>query len=210
MAQTILFIDGENFIHKLKSVLKTQNSKKKQINLACIYFNKLFKKPLGNLKVDRKIFYAGKLHRHPNTPKKSQQLIKFQRKLRNTLVNQGFEFILGGNVRGQKVGRKTIFREKGVDVKIAVDLVSLACDKKLDTAIICSSDSDLQPAIKEARQRDVEVVYLGFEMKPNKGLTYTTSRTILFRNAEIVEAVLASKRKNKSKKSGRRGASSRK
>ena len=91
-------------------------------------------------------------------------------------------------MRGQKVANKLIFREKGVDVKIAVDLVSLACDKKLDTAILCSSDSDLQPAIKELRAKNIEVIYVGFESKPNKGLTYTTNRTILLRNHEVVEA----------------------
>lgn len=206
MSQTVLFIDGENFLHKLKAILQACKLTKK-VNIAEIDFNKLFEKPLAGRRLDRKIYYAGKLHNHPKTPRKSQQLIKLQRKLRNTLVNQGFEFILGGNVRGQKVGNKITFREKGVDVKIAVDLVSLACDKKIKTAIVCSSDSDLQPAIKEARDRKVEVVYLGFEMKPNKGLTYTTDRTLLFRNSEIIEAV--SKTKKKPKKSGRRGASSR-
>jgi len=107
------------------------------------------------------------------------------------MINQGFEFVMAGNVRAQTVNvggkTKTMFREKGVDVKIAVDLVSLAADKELDTAILCSSDSDLQPAVAEARRRNVEMVYLGFETNPNKGLTYTTNRTILFRNDEILQ-----------------------
>ena len=84
---------------------------------------------------------------------------------------------------------KTIFREKGVDVRLAVDLVSLSCDKSIDRAIICSSDSDLQPAIAETRKRGVEVIYLGFENSPNKGLTFTTHRTVLFRNSEIAQAI---------------------
>ena len=103
----------------------------------------------------------------------------------NNLIKYGFEFIIAGNVRAQKIDGKVVFREKGVDVKIAVDLVSLACDGKLDTAILCSSDSDLQPAIEEVRKRKVKVVYLGFETNPNKGLMYTTNKTILLRNLEI-------------------------
>lgn len=152
-----------------------------------IDLNKLFKDPLKGFGIHRKIFYAARLHIHPDTKKKSEELIKLQRKLRNSLVNQGYEFIIAGNVRAQKVDSKIVFREKGVDVKIAVDLVSLACDKKLTTAILCSSDSDLQPAIKELKERDVEIVYLGFEASPNKGLTYTMNRTILLRNHEIVD-----------------------
>ena len=53
--------------------------------------------------------------------------------------------------------------------------------------ILASSDSDLQPAIKEVRDRKVSCVYLGFEEQPNKGLSYTTNRTILMRNSELVE-----------------------
>lgn len=188
MLQTILFIDGENFLHKIDDVLKEKSIRRKTIEIAKIDFNLLFSTPLEDFKIDRKIFYAAKLTIHPDTPKKSKELIKLQRKLRNNLINQGFEFIIAGKVRGQKVGDKIIFKEKGVDVQIAVDLVSLACDKKLDKAILCSSDSDLQPAIKEVRNRNVEVTYLGFEVKPNKGLMYTTNRMALFRNAEILEA----------------------
>src|SRR3990167_11336145 len=186
MSQTILFIDGENFMHKIKSALGEQSDKFK--DLARIDFNKLFTKPLQGITNQRKIFYAAKLHFHEETPRKSEELIKFQRKLRNTFINQGYEFIIAGNVREQRVGNRTIFKEKGVDVRIAVDLVTLACDKKLKTAILCSSDSDLQPAVEELKKRKVEVVYLGFELNPNKGLTYTSNRTILFRNSEILQA----------------------
>ncbi len=152
-----------------------------------INFRKLFELPLKGIRVTSNIFYVAKLHLHPDTKKKSEELIKLQRKLRNNLVNLGYEFIITGNVRAQKVGIKTIFKEKGVDVKIAVDMVSMACDKRLDVAILCSSDSDLQPAIAELKKRNLEVIYLGFEIGPNKGLTYTTDRTILLRNSEILE-----------------------
>ena len=195
MSGCILFIDGENFLHKAEEVLKQENLIKDKAELASIDFDKLFKQSLSGFKIQRKIFYAAKLHPHPETKKKSEELIKFQRKLRNSLINQGFEFTIFGNVRAQKVGKKVVFKEKGVDVKIAVDLVSLSCDKKLTTAILCSSDSDLQPAIKEVRERKTEVVYLGFENSPNKGLTYTTNRTILLRNSEVVDS--CSKKGNK-------------
>lgn len=187
MFKTILFIDGENFLHKIEDVLKKESGSKftETVNLD---FNKLFLNPLKGLDISRKIFYAAKLHFNPETPKKSQEFIRTQRKLINNLKNQKFEFVMAGNVRGQKIGTSMVFREKGVDVKIAVDLVSLACDGKLKTAILCSSDSDLQPAIAEVRRRGVEIIYLGFEISPNKGLTFTTNRTILLRNSEIIEA----------------------
>ncbi len=188
MSNTVLFIDGENFLHKIEEVLKMQRIKKQKVDMAKVDFTKLFTQTLENLQVSRKIFYAAKLHVHPETKEKSENLVKFQRKLRNSLLSQRFEFIMAGNVRGQKVGNKIIFREKGVDVKIAVDLVSFAADKLITTAIICSSDSDLQPAVQELKKRNVEVIYLGFEINPNKGLAVTTNRMILFRNSEILAA----------------------
>jgi uncharacterized LabA/DUF88 family protein len=190
MEQTILFIDGENFVYKIEEVLKRKSIKKESVDITSLDFNKLFELPLKDFKITRKIFYSAKLNFYPETKDKSNELIKNQRRLKNNLIKQGFEFITAGNVRGQKITvdhkTKNIFREKGVDVRLAVDLVTLACDKLLKTAILCSSDSDLQPAVKEAKNRNIEVVYLGFEVNPNKGLTYTTNRTILFRDSEIL------------------------
>ena len=60
-------------------------------------------------------------------------------------------------------------------------------DKKVKTIILCSSDSDLQPAIEEVKRREVDCVYVGFEVNPNKGISYTTNRTILMRNAEVFD-----------------------
>ena len=66
-------------------------------------------------------------------------------------------------------------------------LVVLSCDNKIKEIILASSDSDLQPAIQEVRRRKVSCVYLGFEAQPNKGLSFTTNRTILMRNFEVLE-----------------------
>ena len=188
MAKSVLFIDGENFLHKVEEVLKEEGVERNKDRLTLIDLNKLFEKALQGFDISRKIFYAARLHLHPETKKKSEELIKLQRKLRNNLVKQGYEFVIAGNVRAQKVGERIVFREKGVDVKIGVDMTSLACNKKVETAILCSSDSDLQPAITELKERGVEVVYLGFENNPNKGLTFTTNRTILLRNPEVIES----------------------
>lgn len=189
MSKTILFIDGENFINKIEEVLKSESIDKYKTDITSIDLYKLFNQPLSGFKFSRKIFYAAKLHIHPETKKKSEELVSFQRKLRNNLIKYGFEFIIAGNVRAQKVGEKLIFREKGVDVRIAVDLVFMACDGDLTTAVLCSSDSDLQPAIKEIKNRKTEVVYLGFENNPNKGLSFTSDRTILIRNSEVLSSI---------------------
>lgn len=190
---THLFIDGENFLHKLEDALIRQGIEKKKIDSVHVDLKKLIQLALPNEHIAISTFYAAKLRVHETSRAKSLKLIQEQRILKTNLEKQGFTFVLAGNVRPQTVtvdGKsKTIFREKGVDVRLAVDLVSLSCDKVIQRAIVCSSDSDLQPAIAEIRKRGVEVIYLGFEISPNKGLTFTTNRTVLFRNSEIKQVV---------------------
>ena len=186
--KTILFIDGRNFLDKLSFV-------KKDIDFSVYNFRGLIDKVLSGVKVDDSVFYLGKLLEHPETVQKSKELIEKQRLLKNNLEKQGFKVTITGRVRGHMEkcikGHETLtFREKGVDVKISIDMVTLSCDKKLKTAVIGSSDSDLQPAVRELQKRGVERIYLGFENSPNKGLTFTTNRTILIRNSEILEFLI--------------------
>ena len=48
--------------------------------------------------------------------------------------------------------------EKGVDVELAVDIVSLALRDTCDVTVVASADTDLLPAIEEVRRRTSVVV----------------------------------------------------
>jgi uncharacterized LabA/DUF88 family protein len=61
-------------------------------------------------------------------------------------------------------------REKGVDVKIAVDMVVGAFENHYDTAIIVSSDTDLVPALKYVKYKKKQIEYIGFSHRPSFGL----------------------------------------
>lgn len=62
------------------------------------------------------------------------------------------------------------FREKGIDVKIATDLVAAAIDDKFDTAILVSSDTDLVPMVDWIRFRlKKKVEYVGFSIPDKTG-----------------------------------------
>lgn len=186
---TVLYIDGRNFLGKLEDVFEM--AKVKTPDWHAYNFSGLLNRVLEGIKMNRKVFYFAKIKEHPETKEKSKELIENRRLLKTHLEHQGFEVVLTGAVRGhaKEIKGKSIlvFKEKGVDVRIAVDMVSNACDGGLKTAIIGSSDSDLQPAVREVTRRAVECIYLGFEFQPNKGLTATTKRTILIRNSEVLE-----------------------
>jgi uncharacterized LabA/DUF88 family protein len=154
-------------------------------------FKGLLDRVLQGSKIDEIVFYFAQLKENSQTREKSKELINEQRLLKTHLEKQGCRVVLAGRVRGQfeegSGGKKIlVFKEKGVDVRIAVDMVSGSCDKTIREVVLGSSDSDLQPAIKEVRERGSVVVYLGFESQPNKGISYTSNRTILIRNAEVL------------------------
>lgn len=188
--RTVVLIDGENFKGKIKAVFKEIGQGNPVWD---VYdFKGLLDRVLQGIKVDEIVFYFAQLKVNPQTREKSQELINEQRLLKTHLEKQGCRVVLAGRVRGQfeegNGGKKIlVFKEKGVDVRIAVDMVSGSCDKTIREVVLGSSDSDLQPAIKEVRERGNGVVYLGFESQPNKGISYTTNRTILIRNAEVLQ-----------------------
>lgn len=186
----VLLIDGENFKGKIRSVFKVLNKEKPVWHH--YNFNGLFDKILEGIEIQKRIFYFARIKEHDESKEKSRQLIEEQRLIKAHLERRGFEVVLSGRVRGQNEGNRSgkqvlVFREKGVDVRIAVDMMKIACDKTADEIILASSDSDLQPAIREIRARGISCVYLGFETQPNKGMTFTTNRTILIRNSEVVQ-----------------------
>jgi uncharacterized LabA/DUF88 family protein len=199
LMETVVFIDFENLKGKIKEVFRSSNKKPpswRAYDFAC-----LLTKSLRGEQPDRKNIYHATLKVHPDTKEKSLELISELRFLKTSLPKQGLTLIPSGTVRGAYTdvpfggGAKILtFREKGVDVRMAVDMVAMACDGKLTKAIIGSSDSDLQPAVTELRNRGVKTVYLGFEHKPNRGLIYTTDDHILIKNTDVLECGKAAER----------------
>jgi len=82
-----------------------------------------------------------------------------------------------------KLGIKKIkierLREKGIDVKLATDLIVGAVDDKYDTAIVVSSDSDLIPAIDWVRHRMKKAIeYVGFSI-PNEEVPENSTNPLI-------------------------------
>ena len=69
-------------------------------------------------------------------------------------------------------------REKGIDVKMATDLIVGAIDKKYDTIILISSDTDLVPALDFVRFRfKTKIEYIGFSIL--KSNNYEETKPVL-------------------------------
>ncbi len=118
-------------------------------------------------------------------------MVQSQRRFKRSLTNQRIEFIVSGNLRVRETKcrncRKTIlvFKEKGVDVRIAVDVL-LEADK--DTAqIVLSSDSDLLPAIHAAKRKGNYLCYVHHSSLPNYAMIKAVNESRVFTDAQIIK-----------------------
>lgn len=196
--KTVLYVDGENFLFKVADVLKANGDIKSKSDITKFNLSTLCETALSEYPIDERRFYAARVHLHRDTPaleRKSRIIIESQRRLKRSLMNDGNVFVMSGNVRLQEtvpaVANKPagyIFKEKGTDVQLAIDVLAGICDEKVSTVLLLSSDSDMQPVVKEAKRRGCRIVYVGFESQPNVGLSNNCDQTILLRKKEIIAA----------------------
>lgn len=183
MEKVCIFIDGGNFYHLVLKRLGLQDLD--------FDFNKFVDFLLDGrpLTENGKRFYVGTVRQKQGGHDNNQAMVG-QTKLFTELSKSDW-VILTSKLRTrkekiivddrmedykqfQKIGIKEIVyersREKGIDVKLAVDLVVGAIDEKYITAIVVSSDTDLVPAIDWVRKRrKIKVEYVGFSFPETKG-----------------------------------------
>jgi len=95
-----------------------------------------------------------------------------------------------------KAGIKSITfertREKGIDVKMATDLIAGSIDNKFSTAIIVSSDTDLIPAMDWVKYRKhKKIEYVGFSIISRKNDTVRPSQGMIT-HSDIQRILVAS------------------
>lgn len=154
-----VYIDGSNFYGYLKNKEITFPKGVK------FDFKKFIDFLVGEDRIcTSKRYYTGAF-RNLDQSDRSEGLVKGQQKFLQNLKNDGFTVKLG---RIMPTGN--VYKEKGTDVKIAVDLVVGAVDDLYDTAVLISSDTDLIPAIKYAKFKKKKIEYVGFAHAPSLGI----------------------------------------
>ena len=78
------------------------------------------------------------------------------------------------------------YHEKGVDVQIAVDIVRGAIKNEYDICYLISSDTDLLPAIKTAREERKKIIYVAFENSISRALLKNCSSYIVVKKKDLV------------------------
>ena len=138
--KVIIFLDGSNFYHRLED--KELDFK----NLLNFNYKKFAEWLSYGWFIVNCIYYVGLVRKEKGNPK-SEELVRNQQKLFTNLKKQGWEVKTGFMMVHDKD-----YKEKGVDVKLAIDILDMAYQNKYDTAIVISSDTDLIPGIVRAKE----------------------------------------------------------
>ena len=178
--RAIVFIDGNNFYYKLKDFTSEKTEVLKLLDFDYQGFAKNLVKD-NNLVEIR--YYVGAIKRQNGTNKaKSERLYADQQKLIGKLQQQSIPVVLGNLIQHPDKS----FHEKGVDVRIAVEMIRFAREDKYDIAYLLSSDTDLVPAVEEVRSFNKRICYVGVSKGQSFGLTKVSNKAILLRDEDIM------------------------
>ncbi len=171
-----VFIDGSNLYFKLRTLIPNKMD----------FIHYRYRDFIASyLNPDETISYIGyyigvvRDTKRTKDHEKARELVQNQQKLFEQFRHQRIEV-----VKGYLLERDGVFYEKGVDVRLAVDIVTMAVDKKYDTALVISSDTDMIPAMQKAQSYKREIVHVGFEHQPSLALIRYASRSRLITRKE--------------------------
>ena len=177
MDRAFVFIDGSNFYHKIKELTSHTNIKYRLLDFNYYEFSKWLVKPNDLIEVR---YYIGAIKRRHNNDK-SEQLYADQQRLLAKLKQQNISFVLGQLIQHPD---KT-FHEKGVDVRLSVEMIRFARQNKYDSAYLISSDTDLVAAVEEVKSFNKKVNYIGTAKGQSFGLSKISDNIILLRTDDI-------------------------
>jgi len=178
----IVLIDGSNFYFKLKDL---------KLNTLLSFDFAGFAKILAkDTKIINSVYYIGKIKTDGSD--KSNRMLASQQKLFAHLKKNNFNYSLGYLLKSD--GK---FHEKGVDVNIAVDILEATYENLCDTIILVSSDTDLLPAVKKAKEKGKKVEYIGFSHQPSVAMVANCTSSRLLTKEDLVAFVPSGNRKKR-------------
>jgi len=196
MSQLIL-IDGENLIHKILHVLEEAGIVDDREQILTFNIKALLAIVLGDhLASDAVInYYSTKVHQVDEPEylaNKTADMISWNSRWVPFLNNLGITYIKAGNlqVRDSKkchfCGKHThTLQEKGVDVRLAVDLLLAA--EAGSQVVLVSSDSDIIPAVNAAKTKNADISYVGFDFLNNDALSVASDRTYTIKSEQVIK-----------------------
>lgn len=170
----LVVIDGSNFYFKLRDLGLG--------NLLEFDFSGFVDFLLAGDKLFEAKYYVGAVKTGRSA--KSKKMHANQRRLLAYLKKHKVKYYLGFLLKSDGV-----YKEKGVDVKMAVDILWGACKNEYDKVFLVSSDSDLIPAVEAAEEEGKQVVYVGFKHNSSYALLQRCRRSMLLVKEDLLPFV---------------------
>lgn len=172
MLKITAIIDGSNFYHGCKNLCP-------EVHLTNFDYRKLVETLID--KGVTILYCVGEIKKEGNN-KKSEQMYAQQQSLFYSLEKQGIIIHKGYMLKSD--GK---FHEKGVDVKIAVEVVVGALKNKYNECYLFSSDTDIIPAVEEAKRVNKKIIYVGFDKRLSRAMMKNCSRTVVIKRGMIID-----------------------
>ena len=173
MNKITVIIDGSNFYHRSKRMCP-------KVHLTNFGYRGMVEKIIGRVK-SRIIYCVGEIKREPGN-KKSETMYAQQQSMFYHLEKQKIEVFKGYMLKSD--GK---YHEKGVDVWMAVEIVKGALKDEYDCCYLFSSDTDIIPAILEAKLVGKEVVYVGFDNSLSRAMVKNCARSVVIKKEMLGE-----------------------
>jgi len=136
-------------------------------------------------------YYASEI-RMPNGYQPSSDVMQhvarireYSRKWVPSLQAQNVAYIKAGYLKAKAAKEcrnchitQEVLQEKGVDVRIATDMLEDAYTHRQDTIVIMSSDTDLCPALHKIKNQGAKVIYVCFADSINRAVSAVANQTL--------------------------------
>ncbi len=192
-----ILIDGENFRHQIANVLVGQGKMTSKHEYFPFDWTGFLAEACGSTTNDI-TYYTTRIKQpeHPVSAEFEQRIAEIATANRRQiagLTNQGIRVVKAGNLKLHKsykcsnCGQETlVIQEKGVDVRVAIDVVLAASSGEQDIVLV-SSDSDIIPALDAVKDKDSNITYLCYESWVNNAVAASVTNTVSYNEALVLK-----------------------
>jgi uncharacterized LabA/DUF88 family protein len=193
-----ILIDGENMRHQLAHILYRHKKIADKNAYFGFDFVNFLKEALHISSIEATYYTTRIKQPKQKVPIKLQKRIiaisESNRRWVADLTNQQIAVVKAGYLRVREssacihCGKKTlVLQEKGVDVRVATDLVIASHAVAQKSIVLGSSDSDLVPAIEAAKRAGLKTTYLCYAGWLNRSVASQSEKTVTFDDALVLK-----------------------
>ena len=194
-----VYIDGENARNRLAEILVNEGEATHERTITTYKLRKLLEDVTETESIEIN-YYASEIKLpHGYTPSADimslvNTIRMFSRHWVADLKNQGINYIKAGNLKVKQSKKcrnchqtQDVLQEKGVDVRISVDMLHDALNNDTDAIAVFSSDTDLCPSLNLVKSKGTKVIYICFASSVNRAIVSIADETITIPTKKVIE-----------------------